>query len=137
MISQINPNLCSIKRLKSQNLLNQQVLNMTSTPYLIPRQREISKTKWQPLYTLKKQHQQNRLCVDLNTLSLNFILLFLYIRYSIDRTITYYFFCTISFILVSYYYMLFQSVIYIALFFYVEHYLVATHNSLLEEIIYL
>ena len=64
---------------------------MTSTPYLIPRQREISKTKWQPLYTLKKQHQQNRLCVDLNTLSLNFTLLFLYIRYSIDRTITYYF----------------------------------------------
>ena len=40
-------------------------LNMMSTLYLIPRQRQISKTKWQPLYTLEKQHQRNWLCVTL------------------------------------------------------------------------
>ena len=52
---------------------------MTSSSYLTTRQRQISKSKWQPLHTLGKQHQRNRLCVNLSTLSLIFILLFSYI----------------------------------------------------------
>ena len=87
IISQINSNLCSTKRFKSQNLLKWRVLNITSTSYLIPRQRQISKTKWLPLYTLQKQHQQNRLCVNLSTLSLIFIMLFSYTNYSTYKII--------------------------------------------------
>ena len=41
-------------------------------------------------HALEKNHQRNRLCVSLITLSLIFILLFLYIDYSIYKTITYY-----------------------------------------------
>ena len=55
------------------------VLNITSTSYLIRKQRLISKTKWQPLYTPEKQHQRNQLCANLSALSLIFILLFPYI----------------------------------------------------------
>ena len=43
-------------------------------------------------YTLEKQHQRHRLCVNLSTLSLIFILLLSHINYSIYKTIKYYFF---------------------------------------------
>ena len=58
---------------------------MTSTSYLLPRQRQI-------LYTTENQHQRNRLCVSLSTLSLIIILLLSYINDSVYKTTAYYLF---------------------------------------------
>ena len=46
IISLINLNLCSIKRFKGAKRPKVVVFNMTLNSYLIPRQPQISKTKW-------------------------------------------------------------------------------------------
>ena len=42
------------------------------------------------MYTAEKEHQRNRLCVNLSTPSLIFILVFSYGNYSVYKTIAYY-----------------------------------------------
>ena len=46
IISKINSKLLLNKKTEVARLPKVTVLDMTSTPYLIPRQRQISKTKW-------------------------------------------------------------------------------------------
>ena len=59
--SYIISNLCSVKKVARPSKIA--LINMTSTSYLIPRQRQISKTKWYSLYTFEKQNQRNPLSV--------------------------------------------------------------------------
>ena len=74
------------------------------------------------MYTLEKQHQRNRLCVNLSTLFLIFILLFSHINYSICKTITYYFFNIYIYIYV-YIYVCIYIYMYVYVYIYIYIYI--------------